>query len=80
MADCVFAMKLLNERCLECSIRAMFCSVIDRFNQGPFLEQNFVGYAHQGIFHVVLDLGDKLYAVREKILEESLADISLVII
>lgn len=52
--------------------------VIDRFNQGSFSKQNLVGNTHQEIFHVVLDLGGKLYVVKEKVLEQcSPDDISL---
>ena len=59
-------------------LRSVLQLVIDRFNQGPFSEQNLVGYTHQGILHIVLDLGDKLYAIEEKVLEQCLPDISLV--
>ena len=60
------------------NLRNILQFVIDRFNQGPFSEQNLVGYTHQGILHIVLDLGDKLCAVKEKVLEQCLPDISLV--
>ncbi len=59
-------------------LRNVLQFVIDRFNQSPFSEQNLVGYAHQGILHIVLDLGDKLYAIEEKVLEQCLPDISIV--
>jgi len=55
-----------------------FSSSLTVFNQSSFSEQNLVGYTHQGILHIVFDLGDKLYAVKEKILEQCLPDISLV--
>ena len=70
MAESELAMKLLKERCLElfnlCDILQL---VIDRFCQSAFSQQDFVRYAHQGIFHFVLHFGYQLYATREKILE-----------
>lgn len=52
--------------------------VIDRFNSGPFFEQYLVGNAHQRVLHVVFNFSDKLNAIDEKVLKESLTDISLV--
>ena len=52
--------------------------VIDRFNSGPFPEQYLVGNAHQRVLHVVFNFSDKLNAIDEKVLKESLTDISLV--
>ena len=52
--------------------------VIDRFNQGPFSEQNLVSNTHQGVLHIVFNFSDKLYTIKEKVLKQSLADISLV--
>ncbi len=52
--------------------------VIDRFNSGPFSEQYLVGNAHQRVLHVVFNFSDKLNAIDEKVLKESLTDISLV--
>ena len=46
--------------------------VIDRLNQGPFFEQNLVGNAHQRVLHIVFNFSDKLNAIKEKILEQSL--------
>ncbi len=79
IADKTLAMKLLKDQCPECSICAMFfSSSLTVSIKALFSEQNFIGYTHQGVPHVVLDLGDKLYAVKEKVLEQSLADIPLV--
>ena len=52
--------------------------IIDRFYQNPFSQQDSVCYAHQGILHVVLHFGYQLYAAREKILEQCLANIPFV--
>lgn len=52
--------------------------VIHGLNDCPLPEQKFVGNAHQRPFHVAFQLGNKLYAVNEKPLEETLADIPLV--
>ena len=60
IADKELAIKLLKERCLECSICTMF------FNSSLT------------VLHVVFNLSDKLYAIKEKILKQSLTDISLV--
>ena len=65
MADSELAMKLLKERCLECSICAIFfnssltVSIKARFD--------FVRYAHKGIFHIVLHFGYQLCAVKERL-------------
>ena len=52
--------------------------IMDRFNQSTFSEQNIVRHTHQGISHIVFDLSDKLYAIKEKAFKQSLTDISLV--
>lgn len=52
--------------------------VINRFNQGPFSEQDLVGNAHQRVLHIVFNFSDKLYAIKGKALKQILADISLV--
>ena len=44
----------------------------------PFAQQNLVGEAHQRPLHVILELDNELYAVHEEVLEDPLADISLV--
>lgn len=53
-------------------------SVIDRFDQGSFFEQNFVGNTHQWILHIVFNFSDKLYTIKEKVLKQSLTGISFV--
>lgn len=52
--------------------------VIDRFYDGPFPEQYFIGYGHQAVFHVVPYMGYQMYAVHEKHLGKLLAHIALV--
>ena len=52
--------------------------VIDRFNQSSFSEQNFIGYAHQAVLHVVLYLCDKLYVIKKQVFKQCLSDISLI--
>ncbi len=52
--------------------------VINRFNQDPFSEQNLVNDTHQGVSHIVFNLSEKLYTIKEKVLKQSLANISLV--
>ena len=52
--------------------------IIHRFYDSPLSEQEFVRDAHQCSFHVAFQLGNKLYAINEKPLEEPLADIPLV--
>ena len=56
----------------------VFQFIIDCFYQGPFSQQDFIRYAHQGIFHIVLHFGYQLYAVKEEVLEQGLPNISLV--
>ena len=41
-------------------------------------EQDPVGNTHQGVPHIVFNFSDKLYTIQEKILKQSLANISLV--
>lgn len=43
--------------------------IINRFYQSTLSQQDFVSYAHQGVFHVVLHFGYQLYAVHEEVLE-----------
>ena len=50
----------------------------DRLNQDPFSEQDLVGNAHQRVLHIVFNFSDKLNVINEKILEQSLTNISLV--
>ncbi len=52
--------------------------VIDSFNQRPFSENNFIGYAHEGVSHVVLDFGNQLYPIHEQVLKQCLTYISFV--
>ena len=48
IADEELTIKLLNERCLECSICTIILQfIIDSFNQGSSSEQNFISYTHQ---------------------------------
>ena len=55
-----------------------FQFVIDCFNQRSLSEQDPVGNTHQGVPHIVFNFSDKLYAIQEKILKQSLANIYLV--
>lgn len=52
--------------------------IIDRFNQCSFSEQDFIGYTHQRVPHIVLNFSDKLYTVKEKVFKQSLTGISFV--
>ena len=72
-------MKLLNDRCLECSIWAIF------FNSSLTVsitalssDKNLVVYIHQHVLHVVLDFSDQLNAVHKQSIEQGLAYIPLV--
>ncbi len=63
------------------NVRSAQCSsvrLVDRFNQSSFSEQNLVGYTHQGILHIVFSFSDKLYTIKEKVLKQSLTNISLI--
>lgn len=44
--------------------------VVDRLDESPFPEHDFVIQAHEGVFHVLLDFRDKVYAVNEKTFEK----------
>ena len=50
--------------------------VVDRLDESPFPEHDFVIQAHEGVLHVLLDFRDKVYAVNEKALEKFLAYIA----
>lgn len=52
--------------------------IIDRFYDGPFPEQYFIGYGHQAVFHVVPYVGYEMDTVHEKHLGKFLAHIALV--
>jgi len=52
--------------------------IIDRFDQGPFPEQDFVGLAEVLVFHVLLWFGDELYAVTKQKVRKCLGNIALV--
>lgn len=50
--------------------------VVDRLDESPFPEDDFVIQAHEGVLHVLLESRDKVYAVNEKALEKFLAYIA----
>ena len=52
--------------------------VVDRFNDGSFSQQQFVGSRHQGPLHVFFQLCDELYAIHEVFLKQFLADVPFV--
>ena len=59
-------------------LRNVLQFIIHRFYDSPLSEQQFVRDAHQCPFHVAFQLGNKLYTINEKPLEEILADIAFV--
>lgn len=60
------------------NLRNVLQLIIDSFNQRPFSENDFIGYAHKGVSHVVLDFGNQLYPIHEQVLKQCLAYISFV--
>ena len=44
--------------------------VVDGLDECPFPEQDFVVQVHEGVLHVLLEFGDKVYVVNEKGLEQ----------
>jgi hypothetical protein len=52
--------------------------VIQRFYDGSFPKQQPIRDSHQRTFHVILQLGNELYAIHEQMLEKLPTDISLV--
>ena len=52
--------------------------VIDSFNQSSLPKQYLISDTHQGVLHIILDLSNRLYTIKKEVLEQSLADISLV--
>ena len=83
-AICCYSRQRVGYKVIERTMSGVFylCNVlqlvIDRLNQGPFSEQNLVGNAHQRVLHIVFNFSDKLNAIKEKVLEQSLANISFV--
>ena len=59
-------------------LRNVLQFVIDCFEQGSFSEQNLVGNTHQWILHIVFNSSDKLYAIKKKVLKQSLTNIFFV--
>ena len=51
-------------------LRDILRFIVDRFNQGSLPQQNLIGYAHQRVLHIVLYLGDKLYAIKKEVLKQ----------
>ena len=52
-------------------LRNVLQFIIHRFYNSPLSEQQFVRDVHQCSFHVAFQLGNKLYAINEKPLEET---------
>lgn len=73
---------IINRQCMLTWVRNKIknskLSVIDRFEQGSFSKQNLVGNTHRWILHIVFNFSDKLYAIKKKVLKQSLTNISFV--
>ena len=50
----------------------IFQDVVHTFYHGPFSEQYLIVDVHQGVLHVLLDLGHQVNAIDEELLEEVL--------
>jgi len=44
--------------------------VIDSFNQSSLPKQYLISDTHQGVFHIILTLGNRLYTIKKEILEQ----------
>lgn len=80
IADKEFAMKLLKERCLECSICAIFFSSSLTVSIKTLLI--LFCYTHQRVLHVAFNLCNKLNTVHKEIIKQvfqMFADILLII-
>jgi len=78
IADKELAIKLLNERCLECSICAMFFNSSLTVSIKALFLSRILSAMLISEFFIVFNFSDKLNTIKEKILEQSLTNISLV--
>ena len=78
IADKELAIKLLNERCLECSIYAMFFNSSLTVSIKALFLSRILSAMLISEFFIVFNFSDKLNTIKEKILEQSLTNISLV--
>ena len=49
--------------------------IVHALDHCPFPEQDLVVDMHQGVFHVLFDLGHQVYAVHEELFEQIFSDI-----
>lgn len=72
-------MKLLNDRCFECSICAIFLSSSFTVSiRALFSKKNSICHTQQGILHLVLHFGDQLNSVQKQVFKQGLSYISFV--
>lgn len=73
-------MKLLKERCRECSICAMFFSSSLTVSINALFLSRILSaiLIRELVPHIVFNFSDKLYAIKKKVLKQSLTNISFV--